>query len=38
MSVTDVSVIGRNTQGVRIMKLRENDKVKTVARIIPNDD
>jgi len=38
MSVSDVSVIGRNTLGVRIMKLRENDKVKTVARIIPNEN
>jgi len=31
ISAKDVSVIGRNTQGVRIMKLKENDKVTSVA-------
>lgn len=29
-----ISVIGRNTQGVRIMKLKEIDKVKSLTRII----
>jgi len=33
--VKGISVIGRNTQGVRIMRLDENDKVISVARIIP---
>ncbi len=28
-----VSVIGRNTQGVRIMKLREGDKVVSATKI-----
>ncbi len=32
--VKEISVIGRNTQGVRIMKLRDNDKVAAVAKII----
>jgi len=32
--VTDVSEIGRNTQGVRIMKIREGDKVKSLTRIV----
>ncbi|MBS3095628.1 DNA gyrase subunit A, partial [Candidatus Woesearchaeota archaeon] len=36
--VSDVSVIGRNTQGVRIMKLDENDKIKTVARVIAENN
>ncbi|MFG0333756.1 MAG: DNA gyrase subunit A [Maioricimonas sp. JB049] len=31
--VTDISVIGRNTQGVRIMKLDESDRLVGVARI-----
>lgn len=31
---SDISSIGRNTQGVTIMKLEEGDKVKTVDRII----
>ena len=32
--VNGISVIGRNTQGVRIMKLETEDKLATVARII----
>ena len=32
----DVSIIGRNTQGVRIMKLDEGDKVVSAAKIIGN--
>lgn len=31
---SEISEVGRNTQGVRIMKLREGDKVKSIARII----
>lgn len=31
--VTDIPNIGRNTQGVRIMRLREGDKVSTVEKI-----
>lgn len=34
MKTKDISVIGRNTQGVRIMKLEGNDKVKTVAKVV----
>lgn len=30
---TDISVIGRNTQGVRIMKLEENDKVVSAVKV-----
>lgn len=37
ISAKDISNIGRNTQGVRIMKLKENDKVVTVARVITNN-
>ncbi|MFH1209924.1 MAG: DNA gyrase subunit A [archaeon] len=32
--VKDISVIGRNTQGVRLMKLNPGDKVINVARVI----
>lgn len=35
--VKTISVIGRNTQGVRIMKLQENDNVKKIAKIEGND-
>ena len=34
MAAKDVSEMGRNTQGVRMMKLRSEDKVRTVARIV----
>ncbi len=33
MSVKDLSVIGRNTQGVRLMRLEDNDKVVACATI-----
>lgn len=33
-SAKDISKIGRNTQGVRIMKLKEGDKVISIARVI----
>jgi DNA gyrase subunit A len=35
--VKGISVIGRNTQGVRVMKLEENDKVISLAKIIPEE-
>ena len=31
--VKGISVIGRNTQGVRLMKLEENDKIVGIARV-----
>lgn len=34
VSVKDISVIGRATQGVKVMKLKENDKVSMVARVV----
>lgn len=34
MPVTGISVIGRNTQGVRVMKLEENDAVVNIAKIL----
>ncbi len=35
--VSGISIIGRNTQGVRVMKLEENDKVISLAKIIPEE-
>ncbi len=34
----DISVIGRNTQGVRLMRLEEGDKVMSTAKIIENSE
>jgi DNA gyrase subunit A len=37
MRVEEIRVIGRNTQGVRLMNLQEGDKVVTVAKIARED-
>jgi DNA gyrase subunit A len=34
MPVSQISVIGRATQGVRLIKLEENDKLVSVAKIV----
>lgn len=34
MPVKGVSLMGMNTQGVRIMKIREGDKVRSITRIV----
>jgi len=38
MSVNDISVIGRTTQGVRIMSLQEEEKVVDITRIASTDE
>ncbi len=35
---SDISVIGRNTQGVRIMGLDEGDTLTAIVRVPPDDD
>src|SRR5260221_10623818 len=35
--VSEIRVVGRNTQGVRIMNLDENDKIASVAKIARED-
>ena len=34
----EVSVLGRNTQGVRLIKLREQEKLNSVSRIEERED
>ena len=36
--VTEIRVIGRNTQGVRVMRMDEGDRIVDVARVVPDDD
>ena len=36
-AVKDISIIGRNTQGFRLMKTKEKDKVMTVAKVMKSD-
>ena len=38
MNAKDVSCIGRNTQGVRVMKLLEGDKVVSVAKVRSDEE
>ncbi len=36
--ISDISVIGRNTQGVRIIKLNDTDAISSVAKIVREDE
>ena len=38
MDVNDISVIGRNTQGVRLIRLADEETVATVARVKKDED
>jgi DNA gyrase subunit A len=37
-SVKDIRVMGRNTQGVRLIRLNEGDNITDIARVIPEDE
>jgi len=37
-SVSDIRVMGRNTQGVRVIKLKERDKIADISKVIPEED
>ena len=36
--IREISVIGRNTQGVRLMRLAKGDKVAAIAKVIIEND
>lgn len=38
VAVNEIGVVGRNTMGVRIMKLDENDTLSAVVRVPPDED
>ncbi|MBE2280999.1 MAG: DNA gyrase subunit A [Ignavibacteriaceae bacterium] len=38
MAVKDVRTMGRNTQGVRVINLKDNDSISDLAKIVPEDD
>ena len=38
MDVNDISVIGRNTQGVRLIRLADDELVATVAKLDKEDE
>ncbi len=37
-SVSDIRVMGRNTQGVRVIRLKEGDSIADIAKVISEDD
>lgn len=37
-SVSDLRVMGRNTQGVRIIRLTDNDSIADIAKVVSEDD
>ena len=38
MRVADISLYGRNTQGVRLIKVREGDDIASVAKVVERED
>jgi DNA gyrase subunit A len=34
----DIRVMGRNTQGVRVIRLKENDSIADIAKFVPEED
>ncbi|MBA4251357.1 MAG: DNA gyrase subunit A [Chlorobiaceae bacterium] len=37
-NITDIRVMGRNTAGVRLIRLNDDDHIADIARVIPEDD
>ncbi|MDP3352798.1 MAG: DNA gyrase subunit A, partial [Flavobacteriaceae bacterium] len=38
IAVTDLRVMGRATQGVKLINIKENDSIAAVAKVMPDDD
>ena len=38
MSVADLRVMGRATQGVRLINLKDSDSIAAVAKVMPDDE
>ena len=36
--IKDIKIIGRNTQGVRLIRLKENEKAVAVARVMEEEE
>jgi DNA gyrase subunit A len=37
-SVKDIRVMGRNTQGVRVIRLNDADKIADIAKVVPEEE
>ncbi|KAA0265137.1 MAG: DNA gyrase subunit A, partial [Chlorobiota bacterium] len=38
MSAKDIRTMGRNTQGVRVINLKDNDSITDIAKVVPDDE
>ncbi len=38
MSAKDIRTMGRNTQGVRVINLKDNDAITDIAKVVPDDE
>ena len=36
-SVKDIRVMGRNTQGVRVIRLKDSDSIADIAKVLPDE-
>ncbi|HKJ81967.1 MAG TPA: DNA gyrase subunit A [Ignavibacteriaceae bacterium] len=36
--VAEIRVMGRNTQGVRVIRLKDNDKIADISKVVPEDE
>ncbi len=36
--IREIRVVGRNTQGVRVMNLNEGDKIASIAQVVAEED
>jgi DNA gyrase subunit A len=37
-SIKEIRVMGRNTQGVRVIKLNEGDTIADIAKVVPDEE
>jgi len=37
-SVKDIHVMGRNTQGVRVIRPKDDDSIADIAKVLPEDE
>ena len=37
-SIKEIRVMGRNTQGVRVIRLNEGDTIADIAKVVPEDE
>jgi len=38
MAARDIRTMGRNTQGVRVINLKDGDSITDISKVVPDDD